>query len=84
MATCRDCAHYDFEAFRIKSGVLRFGNGKMSRCLFNMARIERKFPASVAARDRVITPGWMSPNDGTGCPQWTQRAAIARATTQGD
>lgn len=78
MATCRDCAHYDIEAFRIANGDIRISKGKTAGCMFDMERIIRKFPASLPERSIVRLLSWMAPNEGNGCPQWTDRAAIAK------
>jgi len=73
MATCRDCAHYNLDTFRIANGKLRVVRGKTARCLFDMSRLARKFPVSYRERDRAHHLMWMAPTDGNGCPQWTAR-----------
>ena len=73
MATCRDCTHYDLEAHRNSAGKIVVRKDTAARCLFEMARLERKFPASVGRHGRNITPQYMRSDDGIGCPQWTKR-----------
>ena len=77
MATCRDCAHYDIEAHRLPSGKMRVTN-KTALCQFDMSRLIRKFPASVAPHDRAVKPHWMAPTDGNGCPHPTHCWCDAR------
>ena len=73
MATCRYCAHYDLDAFRISNGSVRIYKGKLARCLFDMERLARKYPASLSERDRPTRLSYMAPDDGDRCPQWMKR-----------
>ncbi len=74
MATCRDCAHYDREAFRQSNGRIVFRKDKAARCLFKLGRIVQKLPHSVTQSGmfRVPLVSHMEPDEGSGCPQWTR------------
>ncbi len=72
MATCRNCKHYDLEAFRLSNGKLRVTSNS-ARFLFDgLDRIRRKLPASYNSNFSMAL-GWMAPDHGNGCPQWTKR-----------
>jgi hypothetical protein len=77
MAVCRDCTHYDLDAHRNKGGRIVVRKDRGARCLFDMARLERKFPASTNKAGCNLVMGHMRPDDGSGYPQWTKRAADA-------
>ena len=74
-AMCRNCAHYDLEAFRLSSGKMRIVKNNVARCLFDMSRIERKLPSSLQEwrRQTFRDLSRMCPDDGQQCPQFTQR-----------
>ena len=76
-ASCRGCVHYDLEAFRLSNGKLRIVKDKVARCLFDMDRLARKFPASLPERNRPTQKhiSHMRPDDGARCPQFTRRDA---------
>ena len=74
-ASCRECAHYDLEAFRLSNGKLRIAKDKVARCLFDMAHLTRKFPDSLPERDRPTRLSYMRPDNGQRCPQFTRREA---------
>ena len=74
-AMCRNCAHYDLEAFRLSSGKMRIVKNNIARCLFDMDQIERQLPASLPEWRPKFFRGLrrMGPDDGRQCPQFTQR-----------
>ncbi len=85
MALCRDCKHYDLEAFRLSNGKLRIVKSNTARRLVDTAPILRKIPLSCDGRsygrtrglaDFGLVPGRMEPNAGNGCPQWAKRDEV--------
>jgi hypothetical protein len=72
VATCRYCEYYDLSTAKSASGAVL--SNRVALCLFPIERLERKVPLSVQRfrGPAIAPPGYMQPNDGTGCPQFVK------------
>lgn len=68
MTSCRDCALYDLDAVKGRTG--RVQSHKVARCLWVSTEV---YPASKSQWDRRPTTHWMQPNDGADCACFTPR-----------